>query len=186
MNFKRIVITGGAGFVGANLLQFFREAYPAIQLTGFDNLKRRGSELNLQRLKRLGIAFIHGDVRCPEDFQALPAFDLLIDCSAEPSVQAGVKGDAYALLNTNLVGTIHCLEAARANGAAFLFLSTSRVYPIPALNGLRFTEKATRFAWEDVQSLPGCSSAGVAEEFPLAGPRSLYGSSKLAGELLLQ
>jgi CDP-paratose 2-epimerase len=186
MNFKHIVVTGGSGFVGANLLRLFREQFPNLKLTAFDNLKRRGSELHLPHFKRLGIEFVHGDVRCVEDVEALPGFDLLIDCAAEPSVQAGVKGDTLSLLHHNLLGTIHCLEAARLRRAAVLFLSTSRVYPIAALNALRYAELATRFAWTDPQTTPGCSSAGIREDFPLSGPRSLYGSSKLAGELLLQ
>ena len=53
------------------------------------------------------------------------------------------------MLDTNLVGTINCLEAARARGAAFLFLSTSRIYPIAPLNALPFVEDETRFRWQD-------------------------------------
>ena len=54
----------------------------------------------------------------------------MIDCSAEPSVQAGSTGSPHHVLDTNLTGTINCLEAARQRKAAFLFLSTSRIYPI--------------------------------------------------------
>ena len=57
-----------------------------------DNLKRRGSDLNLPRLSQAGVNFFHADIRCREDFEALPSFDLLIDCSAEPSVQVGLDG----------------------------------------------------------------------------------------------
>ena len=186
MQFNQICITGGAGFVGSNLAILFKQAYPDCTVTAFDSLKRRGSELTLPRLKAHGIAFIHGDIRCPEDMQPLPRFNLLIDCSAEPSVQAGVGGDPLFVLNTNLVGTINCLEAARRRDAAFLFLSTSRVYPIAPLNGLHYTEQPSRFTWSARQKLTGCSDQGISEDFPLQGARSLYGASKLAGELLLQ
>ena len=54
MDFKNILITGGAGFVGSNLAILFREALPELGVTVFDNLKRRGSELNLPRLRRRG------------------------------------------------------------------------------------------------------------------------------------
>ncbi len=97
-----------------------------------------------------GVEFRHGDIRSADDFDDLPPYDLMIDCSAEPSVQAGLDGSPRAVLDTNLVGTINCLEAARARGAAFLFLSTSRIYPIAALNDLPFTETDTRFRWDDV------------------------------------
>jgi nucleoside-diphosphate-sugar epimerase len=92
--FKKVLITGGAGFVGSNLAVAFKRAFADVAVLAFDNLKRRGSEMNLPRLKRHGVAFLHGDIRCREDVETWPAFDLLIDCSAEPSVQAGVDGFA--------------------------------------------------------------------------------------------
>jgi CDP-paratose 2-epimerase len=110
----------------------------------------------------------------------------LIDCSAEPSVQAGLDGSPRSVLDTNLVGTINCLEAARVRGAAFLFLSTSRIYPIAALNDLPFAETETRFRWVESPGIPGFSTRGIAEGFTLEGARSFYGASKLAGEQLIQ
>ena len=74
----------------------------------------------------MGVEFRHGDIRSTADFDDLPPYDLMVDCSAEPSVQAGLGGSPRGVLETNLVGTINCLEAARSRGAAFLFLSTSR------------------------------------------------------------
>lgn len=183
--FKKILITGGAGFVGANLAVAFKQAFANIDVLAFDNLKRRGSELNLARLKAAGVIFQHGDIRCREDVDAWPAFDLLIDCSAEPSVQAGVDGSALPVIHNNLNGTIYCMEAARRHQAAFLFLSTSRVYPIGRINSLHFREENTRFVWTGDEKLSGYSAQGIAEEFPLTGPRSLYGATKLAAELLL-
>jgi CDP-paratose 2-epimerase len=185
MGFERILITGGAGFVGSSLAVACRRAMSG-HVFAADSLKRRGSELNLPRLRAAGVPFFHADVRCPEDLESLPEFDLLIDCSAEPSVHSGMGGAARYLLNTNLLGTINCLEAARARNAAFLFLSTSRVYPMEQLNALPHRESATRFAWTaSEKSVPGFSERGIAEDFPLEGARSLYGASKLAGELLI-
>ena len=113
-------------------------------------------------------------------------FDLMVDCSAEPSVQAGLGGSPRTVLDTNLVGTLNCLEAARLRGAAFLFLSTSRIYPITALNDLPFTECETRFRWDDMPGIRGFSGRGIAEGFALDGARSFYGASKLAAEQLIQ
>ena len=62
--FRKVLITGGAGFVGANLALLLRRAYPDVAVSAFDNLKRRGSELNLPRLRRAGVSFQHGDIRC--------------------------------------------------------------------------------------------------------------------------
>jgi CDP-paratose 2-epimerase len=186
MDFKSVLITGGAGFVGASLAVLLRREMLGLAVAALDSLKRRGSELNLPRLQAAGVRFLHGDVRCPEDLDALPDFDLLIDCSAEPSVQAGASGSPRYVLATNLAGTVNCLEAARLRGAAFLFLSTSRVYPITRLNGLPYHEEATRFRWEPDARVPGFSEHGIAEDFPLDGARSFYGASKLACELLVQ
>lgn len=195
MNGKRILITGGAGFVGANLAIQFKTSFADVEVFAFDNLKRRGSELNIQRLTRSGVQFLHGDVRCREDVESCPAFDLLIDCAAEPSVQAGLSGSPLPVVCHNLVGTIHCLEAARRHNAAFVLLSTSRVYPIARLNELPFREEAMRFCWTVAPDLRGFSAApdlrgfsadGIAEDFPLEGARSVYGATKLAAELLLQ
>ncbi|MFM6077123.1 MAG: NAD-dependent epimerase/dehydratase family protein, partial [Dolichospermum sp.] len=84
-----------------------------------------------------------------------------------------------------LVGTINCLELARQTQADFIFLSTSRVYPIAYLNALDFTETETRFQLLEQQHLIGASNHGISEEFPLDKARSLYGSTKLASELLI-
>ena len=147
MRFGSILITGGAGFVGASLSLFLKQSFPGVSVTALDNLSRRGSELNLPRLRESEVDFLHGDVRCPEDLQKCSDFDLLIDCSAEPSVQAGANSSPRFVLNANLLGTINCLEEARERGAASLFLSTSRVYPIARLNELPFAESESRFEW---------------------------------------
>jgi CDP-paratose 2-epimerase len=186
VDFKRICITGGAGFVGSNLAIAIQRAQSGPEVTVVDSLKRRGSELALSRLRAEGVPFVHGDIRCPEDLADLEGFDLLIDCSAEPSVQAGATGSPAYVLQTNLVGTINLLEAARVRGAATLLLSTSRVYPLDRINALDVEETPTRFEWRQGQGVPGLSEYGLAEAFPLDGVRSFYGASKLASEYLLQ
>lgn len=182
---KRVLITGGAGFVGSSLGLGLAQRYSDWKIIALDNLKRRGSELNLPRLKQAGIEFIHGDVRNREDLDPVTLQpDLILECSAEPSVLAGYTSPDY-VLQTNLVGTINCLELARQTQAEFIFLSTSRVYPIAHLKALKYTETETRFQLLNEQSLPGVSSQGISEEFPLNGVRSLYGATKLASELLI-
>ena len=183
----QILITGGAGFVGSNLAIKLKNKYPEYDIISLDNLKRRGSELNLNRLREHGVSFLHGDIRCKEDlyFEG-KKFDVIIDASAEPSVLAGITSPVDQVINNNLMGTVNCLELARKYGAAFIFLSTSRVYPIAALEEANFTEDTTRFRWTDEQLLPGLSSVGVTENFPLGGSRSFYGATKLASELLIQ
>ena len=180
----KVLVTGGAGFVGASVSLALKERNPEWELLAFDNLKRRGSELNLPRLSDAGVAFVHGDVREAGDLMALPAIDALVECSAEPSVLAGYGEAADYVVRTNLLGAYHCLQLARRDDAVFLFLSTSRVYPLELLNQLRLTETATRFGLAAEQELVGASEAGISEAFPLGGARTLYGATKLAGELL--
>jgi CDP-paratose 2-epimerase len=182
---KRILITGGAGFVGSNLGLLLAEKQGS-EIIAFDNLHRRGSELALPRLRAGGVDFVHGDIRNPEDLDGLSAADLLIECSAEPSVQAGYDGSSRYLINTNLLGTVNCLDYARRHGSAVIFLSTSRVYSIPALRGLPLRRTADRLVMMAGESGVGWSGRGIAEDFPTRGPRSLYGASKLASELLVE
>ncbi len=181
-----VLVTGGAGFVGSSLALALAERHPDWSVVAFDNLHRRGSELNLPRLREAGVRFVHGDVRHAEDVDAVGAFDALVECSAEPSVLAGAGGDTRFVFDTNLVGAYHCLEAAARHGAQVIFLSTSRVYPVAALESLDWEEQETRYAWSDDQALPGASAAGISERFPLAGARTLYGATKLAAELLVE
>lgn len=183
----RILITGGAGFVGSSLALAFRREHPGARVVAFDNLRRRGSEQKLGLLRRHGVDFVHGDVRQPADLEALPgSFDWVIDASAEPSVRAGCDGSPAYVLDTNLVGTIHCLELCRRRAGHLIFLSTSRVYPIASLRALALDERETRFELAPRQALPGVSSHGLSEAFPTDGARSYYGASKLASEIVVQ
>ena len=186
MKYRRIFVTGGAGFVGSSYAIWLARRHEGVQITVLDNLKRRGSELNLPRLRQHGIDFVHADIRSPEDLQldgACP--ELLVDSSAEPSVLAGFGSGSEYVIRTNLTGTVHCLEFARRCRCDVLFLSTSRVYPYRRLNEIQVIEVAHRFEIAETQTLPGVTQDGVSEDFPLEGARTLYGATKLASEILL-
>jgi CDP-paratose 2-epimerase len=182
----RLLITGGAGFVGSSLGVALAARHPEWEVLALDNLYRRGSELNLPRLEDAGVEFVEGDVREPADLERLPAISALIECSAEPSVMSGVDGDTGYLVHTNLTGAYNCLERARRDGAFMVFLSTSRVYPVEPQVGLDLEEAETRFEIAAEQAVPGVSPAGVSELFPIAGARTLYGATKLAAEHLIE
>jgi CDP-paratose 2-epimerase len=181
----RLLITGGAGFVGSHLALSFKREKPDSTVIAFDNLKRRGSELALRRLAAGGVEFRHGDIRNPEDLADTGSLNLLVECSAEPSVQAGLSEGQRYLINTNLIGTINCLDHARRYDAAVVFLSTSRVYPIAPLRELPLVTTETRFVIPEASTGPGWSARGITEEFPLTGSRSLYGATKLCSELII-
>jgi CDP-paratose 2-epimerase len=143
------------------------------------------SRLALRRLAAGGVEFRHGDIRNPEDLADTGSLDLLVECSAEPSVQAGLSGGQRYLINTNLIGTLNCLDHARHYDAAVVFLSTSRVYPISPLRKLPLVATETRFLIPEASAGPGWSARGITEEFPLTGSRSLYGAAKLCSELMI-
>ena len=182
----RLLITGGAGFVGSNLAVSLATRHPDWDLVALDNLYRRGSALNLPRLEEAGVEFVEGDVREPTDLAKLPKLDAIVECSAEPSVMSGVDGDTGYLVHTNLTGAYNCLELARRDGAYFVFLSTSRVYPVEPQVHLKLDEAETRFELAAEQVIRGVSPAGISEEFPLEGARTLYGATKLSAELLVE
>ena len=105
-NFRRIVVTGGAGFVGSNLAIWLKRRYSAAQVFAINNLKRRGSELNLPRLRAANVTFLHGDIRNSKDLQLdSHDIDLIVEFSAESSVLAGFGEAPDYLVNTNLIGS---------------------------------------------------------------------------------
>jgi CDP-paratose 2-epimerase len=181
---RTILITGGAGFVGSSIGLQLKRTLPNTRVLALDNLKRRGSELNLSRLREAGVDFVHGDVRQRGDLRVLPKIDVLIDCSAEPAVMAGYGAGAEYMADTNLAGTINCLELAARDRSDVVFLSTSRVYPMARMDDA-VVETVDRFEFRD-GLVAGSGVNGINEQFPLEGPRSLYGATKLASELLLQ
>src|SRR3954452_24104576 len=83
----RVLVTGGAGFVGANLSLALAESTEVVAL---DSLRRRGSELDLERLRDAGVTFVEGHVRQREARLALEPVEAIVECSAEPSVLAGM------------------------------------------------------------------------------------------------
>jgi CDP-paratose 2-epimerase len=182
----RVLVTGGAGFVGASAALWLKAAHPDWQVAALDNLRRRGSELALTRLTAGGVRFLHGDVRLREDLAEARPVDWLIECSAEPSVHAGYGGSPDYVVGSNLNGAINCLEHLRRHGGALIFISSSRVYPIAALRALPLETAGERVRVKPGVAGAGWSAAGISEAFPIEGPRSLYGATKLAAELMIE
>jgi CDP-paratose 2-epimerase len=183
----KLLITGVCGFVGSRLAAALLERTEGLSIWGIDNLMRPGSETNRTHLQKLGVHFIHGDIRSASDFEALPETDWVIDAAANPSVLAGVAGGGTSrqLLEHNLASLIHVLEYCKRSRAGLLMLSSSRVYSIEALAGLPLRDDGCRFELDDAGELPhGVTAKGVTAEFSTRPPISLYGSTKLASETL--
>lgn len=164
----KLLITGICGFVGSTLAERLVKNYPGISVCGIDNLMRHGSEMNCNRLRKLGIVVVHGKIRLASDFEALPKVDWVIDAAANPSVLAGLQGSASSrqVFEHNLGSLINVLEYCKAHRAGLLLLSTSRVYSIATLCALPLHEDAKAFRLNETGVLPaGVSGQGINSSF---------------------
>jgi CDP-paratose 2-epimerase len=183
----RILITGACGFVGSALAESLLERIEGLRVTGVDNLMRPGAETNRTRLQRLGVQFIHADLRAASDLAGLPVFDWVIDAAANPSVLAGLTGagSSRRLFEHNLAAIGNVLELCAERRAGLLLLSSSRVYSISALAGIPLRVDDQAFGLDLSEPLPaGLSTHGIGAEFSTAQPVSLYGATKLASEVM--
>jgi CDP-paratose 2-epimerase len=182
----RLLITGVCGFVGSALAEALPELREGLEITGIDNLQRAGSEGNRGRLRARGVRVVHGDIRTASDVENLPDADWVIDAAANPSVLAGVgSGSSRQLFEHNLGGLGNVLEYCRERRAGLVVLSSSRVYSIAALTALPLRATAEAFELDTGKPLPaGVSACGIGAGFSTTPPVSLYGSTKLASEIL--
>lgn len=183
----KLLISGVCGFVGSTLARALAESGARYEIHGLDNFSRPGSETNRETLKKLGVKLTHGDLRVASDLEGLPAVDGVIDAAANPTVLAGVDGrtSSRQLVEHNLGGTVNLLEFCKRHRAAFVLLSTSRVYSIAPLASLAVESHDHAFRPVGGAALPaGVTAAGVDESFSTTAPVSLYGATKLASEAL--
>ena len=183
----KVLITGVCGFVGSALAECLLERVEGIRIVGIDNLMRPGAETNRMRMERLGVEFIHGDLRLASDIAGLPPCDWVIDAAANPSVLAGLSGvgSSRRLFEHNLAALGNVLEYCREHKAGLLLLSSSRVYSIPALVSVPLRVVSNAFAVDPAAQLPnGLSVNGIGVDFSTAAPVSLYGATKLASEIM--
>jgi CDP-paratose 2-epimerase len=183
----KILITGICGFVGSSIACWLREHYPEYEIKGIDNLIRRGSQLNLDKLRNMGVQVEVGDIRHQPDIDRLGSVDWVIDAAALPSVLGGIAGHdtSHQVVDHNLIGTLRILEYCRANHAGLILLSTSRVYSIAACAALPLSESPSRFELNlSGRQSAEVSDAGLAENFSTTAPISIYGGTKLASEIM--
>jgi len=123
----RVLITGGAGFIGSNFVRMLA-AGGADKITVLDKLTYAG---NLENLEGLDIEFVKGDVAEPGDVERVLSpgrFEGVVHFAAESHVDRSLE-DAAPFLRTNVTGTQVMLDAARRSGVArFVHLSTDEVY----------------------------------------------------------
>jgi dTDP-glucose 4,6-dehydratase len=162
---KRILVTGGCGFIGANFVRMELEAYPELHLTNLDALTYAGNLDNLADLEgHPRYRFIRGDIADRALVKELVAerFDAIVHIAAESHVDRSIS-DATPFLHTNVLGTQSLLDAARAVALPrFVQVSTDEVYGTLGPNDPPFRETT-----------------------PLA-PNSPYAASKAAADLLVR
>ena len=172
----KILITGGCGFVGSNIAIYLKKNLKKIQVYSLDNLARKGSSLNKNRLKKYNIKNFNVNIENFKKINFLPKFDLIIDCCAEPAIEAS-KYDTDRVFNTNLLGTFNILKKCLKDKTNIIFLSSSRVYSIQKLRDIVRKTKITK---------PLKIKYKIDENFKTFSASSLYGFTKLASEKLIK
>ncbi|GGR79840.1 dTDP-glucose 4,6-dehydratase [Streptomyces nojiriensis] len=156
----RILVTGGAGFIGSEFVRQQLAADATAQITVFDKLTYSGVEANLAPVAdHPGYTFVKGDI-CDADAvdQVMPGHDVVVHFAAESHVDRSIAG-AGPFVMTNVVGTQVLLDSARKHGVGrFVHISTDEVYG-------------------------SISEGSWTEEWPLV-PNSPYSASKASSDLL--
>lgn len=176
----KLCVLGGVGFIGTNIcLSAIARGHEVI---AFDNLSRKHVTENLSTLEnKRNFQFIHGDLRCAEDFDKLPKdIDCLINVAANPAIPMSIQNPVYDF-NSNVVGHLHVLEYSRQHEKIpVIFASSNKVYT-DSINDFPLVESETRYNYKDKHL-----AAGLNENVDVAGhngyTHSPYGAGKLAGE----
>jgi CDP-paratose 2-epimerase len=172
----RVLITGGAGFIGSNAAHHFIER--GDHVTIFDNLSRRGSQHNLAWLRAEhgpdSFTLIQADLREADRLvEAACDQDVILHYAGQVAVTTSVH-NPRSDFEDNALGTFNALEAARLSGSnpIFLYSSTNKVYG--GMENVELVETSTRYDYRDYPH-------GISESFPLDF-HSPYGCSKGAGD----
>lgn len=186
MAIQKVLIIGGAGFVGANLSLYLNNQ--GYTVTVFDNLVRRGVENNLPIFKKNNIQFVHGDIRNKEDLNNLKNIhDIVLLCAAQPSA-VNYANPEFDITN-NTVGVLNVLEYIRDSQTPIIFWSTNKVYSGTVCNTPDLDVCESRFNWLGTPcGFSGWDkNLGFNECLSLAGnDRSIYGLSKLMSDAMIQ
>lgn len=175
MSGLRALVTGGAGFIGCNLVDAL--ASKGCEVTILDNLSRPGSQANLTWLRERhpeNLRFIQGDTREYESAcRASESQQAIYHCAGQTAVTTSVV-DPRSDFEANALGTFNALEAARRVGdnPVFFYTSTNKVYG--AMEDARVVERDGRYEYEDLPY-------GASESQPLDF-HSPYGCSKGAAD----
>ena len=136
----RVLVTGGAGFIGSNFVHSAMREHPGVAVTVLDALTYAGSRESLAGLEG-AIRLVEGDLTDTALVDALVAeCDAVVHFAAETHVDNSLD-DPAPFLRSNVVGTFSVLEAVRRHGVRLHHVSTDEVYgDLPLGDSVRFTE----------------------------------------------
>ena len=170
----KILITGGCGFVGSNIAIYLKNKISNAKIDSLDNLSRKGSVVNYNRLKKHNIKNYKYNIDDYKKIKKIPKYNLIIDCCAEAAVEVS-KIHIDRVFNTNLVGTFNILKKCAQDRSNLIFLSSSRVYAIDSLKSLNKRIKKNikkKFL--------------INNKLTTKGAKSIYGFTKFASEELIK
>jgi len=185
----RIIVLGGAGFIGSNLARYFHNK--GNEVVVFDNLTRYGVYNNLPLFKKQGIEFIHGDIRNPEDFLRIPTIPdgktVVINCAAQPTAVDGYNNPRFDYTN-NTDGVFNSLEWIHSHADGLIFFSTNKVYSADVVNKPTRVALKSRQKWESDDQIEGWDPIhGFSEALTLAGgEKCIYGATKAAADIIVR
>jgi dTDP-glucose 4,6-dehydratase len=136
----KLLVTGGAGFIGSNFVHFIQHERPDWHVTVLDNLTYAGNSKNLEGLDESRFGFVKGDI-CDEATinNAVAAADSVVHFAAETHVDNSVH-DPRPFIDSNILGTYQVLEAVRKHKKRLHHISTDEVYGDLEVNDPKFNE----------------------------------------------
>lgn len=160
----RLLVTGGAGFIGSNFVHFVLEQYPDYHVINLDKLTYAGNLENLSRIEHDNRhEFVQGDICDPETVGRVlkKNVDAVINFAAESHVDRSIL-EAQEFIRTNVAGTLNLLECCRKSKVSrFIQVSTDEVYG-------------------------SLGPSGAFTEYSPIAPNSPYAASKASADLLVR
>lgn len=170
--YKNIIVTGGAGFIGSNFVHYVYENFPDVHVTVLDKLTYAGNRANIEEILGNRVELVVGDIADADLVDKLAAqADAIVHYAAE-SHNDNSLNDPSPFIHTNFIGTYTLLEAARKYDLRFHHVSTDEVYGDLPLR----------------EDLPG-NGEGPGEKFTADtkyNPSSPYSSTKAASDLIVK